>query len=151
MEDVINSLKLTVSKARNYDGIDVITAGNILKNNLTTLSADVKTAAQNIKNYTAGLTTLDTDDFTTQANFFSLSNIKDNIGNFFTSIFPNYITTKVNNLKTDTTNLVQDVTDVVTNPVTIVDETTEINNQSPEPTEITTSNQEQPTDISYTA
>lgn len=120
LEDTLNRLKKTVNNARDYDGIDVSSAGNILKNNLTTLSTDIKIAAQNIKNYTVGLNTLDTDDFTTQANIFSLSNIKDDFGNFITSTIPGYITTGFNNVATGVSNIVGNIGGAITYPFTMV-------------------------------
>lgn len=120
LEDTLDSLKKVVNNARDYDGIDVRSAGNILKNNLTTLSTDIKIATQNIKNYTVGLNTLDTDDFTTQANIFSLNNIKDGFGNFITSTIPGYITTGLNNVATGVSNIVGNIGAAIAYPFTMV-------------------------------
>ena len=68
LESTLNSLKKIVNRAQNYDGIDVTTAGNVLKNNLTVLATDIKTTAQNINNYANGIEVFD---------------IKDGISNFF--------------------------------------------------------------------
>ena len=120
LENIIRGLKKIVNCAHNYDGIDVRTAGEILNNNLTTLATDIKTAAQNIESYTAGLKTLDTDDFTTQANVFSLSNIKDDFGNFITSTIPGYITTGFNNVATGVSNIVGNIGGTIIYPFTMI-------------------------------
>ena len=83
LESTLNSLKKIVNRARNYDGIDVTTAGNVLKNNLTVLATDIKTTAQNINNYANGIEVFDKDDFSSDSGVFILDNIKDGISNFF--------------------------------------------------------------------
>lgn len=116
LEESLNVMKSIIGKARNYDGIDVTTAANILKTNLSTLATDAKNIAQNIRNYTRGLNTLDTDDFTTQANIFSLSNIKYNIDNFFTSTIPEGI----NSIATGVSNATESIKDAIFTPITMI-------------------------------
>lgn len=75
IKDLDNSygdLSSLIATARDYDGIDVTTAGRILRSNLSTLSSDLRTAAGNIKGYSNGIKILDFDDF-------SFSNIMDGI------------------------------------------------------------------------
>ena len=78
-------------RAKDYDGIDVTTAGNILKNNLKVLSNDMKNAAKNMKSYSTGIENLDVDDFTTQSDTFSLS-LGNKIGGFISGIVTSYTT-----------------------------------------------------------
>lgn len=61
-----DNLKSIIRENKDYDGIDITTAGNILKNNLTSLSDDLKSESENMKNYAMGIEKLDIDDFTTQ-------------------------------------------------------------------------------------
>lgn len=111
LADSLSSLKSTLSQARDYDGIDVTTAANILKNNLDIIMNDVDIAAKNIKNYEAGIESLDTDDFDSQSGIFSLSNIKNNVADIFTFDTPNFITTSLNNAKINLANFKDKVTD----------------------------------------
>lgn len=61
-----DNFKSIIRENKDYDGIDITTAGNILKNNLTSLSDDLKSESENMKNYAMGIEKLDIDDFTTQ-------------------------------------------------------------------------------------
>lgn len=73
LDSSYNDLGKLIATARNYDGIDVTTAGKILRANLSTLSNDLKTATGNIKGYSNGIKILDFDDF-------SFNDIIDGIG-----------------------------------------------------------------------
>ncbi len=91
LTESLDNLKSIVGRAKDYDGIDVTTAGNILKNNLKVLSNDMKNAAKNMKSYSTGIENLDVDDFTTQSDTFSLS-LGNKIGGFISGIVTSYTT-----------------------------------------------------------
>lgn len=85
LAESLDNLKSIVGKAKDYDGIDVTTSGNILKNNLNILSNDIKIAAKNMKGYSTGIENLNIDDFTT----FFLS-LDDKISEFIPEIISDY-------------------------------------------------------------
>lgn len=120
LDDSLGKLKSMVSRVRDYDSIDVSTAGNILKNNIRTVMKDLDATAKNIKNYSRGIEKLDEDDFTTQADIFSLNNISNNVMEFFVSDVPNYVNGKVNNAKNNINNAIDGAENAIGNAATTV-------------------------------
>lgn len=141
LEESLKNMKKIISKASNYDGIDVTTAANILKRNFDYIITDVKNTAKNVENYTRGLNVLNTDDFTTQANIFSLKNIGNGINDFFTSTVP----TTINNFADDVGNVAQNIANTISSPITmIVDKINIVQSPPDEETEEEQTNNEMP-------
>ena len=120
LDDSLGKLKSMVSRVRDYDNIDVSTAGNILKNNIETVMKDLNATAKNIKNYSRGIEKLDEDDFTTQADIFSLKNIGNSAMEFIVSDIPNYVNEKVENAKNNINNAIEGVENIIDSTATTV-------------------------------
>lgn len=120
LDDSLGKLKSMVSRVRDYDNIDVSTAGNILKNNIQTVMKDLDATAKNIRNYSRGIEKLDEDDFTTQADIFSLKNIGNSAMEFVVSDIPNYVNGKVENAKTNINNAIDGVETLIDSAATTV-------------------------------
>ena len=120
LDDSLGKLKSMVSRVRDYDNIDVSTAGNILKNNIETVMKDLDAIAKNIKNYSRGIEKLDEDDFTTQADIFSLKNIGNSAMEFIVSDIPNYVNGKVENAKNNINNAIEGVENIIDSTATTV-------------------------------
>lgn len=131
LEDSLKAMKSIVGKANNYDGIDVTTAANILKRNLSAIAKDAKNTARNIKNYMRGLNTLDIDDFTTQANIFSLNNAYNHVSDFFTETLPDGI----NNVITGVGNATKGLANTIFSPITMIVNSINIIDKKEEPEE----------------
>ena len=84
LDDSIERLNSTIREAQDYDGIDVAFTNKTLRSNLKTVSYDITTVSRNVSDYTAGISTLDQDDISTDENLFDLGNLVDNIGEFYT-------------------------------------------------------------------
>lgn len=63
LDSVVSDLKRQVSRNHNYDGIDVRTPGNILKNNLEQVTRAISKDSRNINNFSNGIEILDKDNF----------------------------------------------------------------------------------------
>ena len=72
LSDTVNSLNFILIQAWDYDGINISAAGSTLRNNLRTISSDMKKVSRNISGYTGGIKILDFDDFSIDLNLFSL-------------------------------------------------------------------------------
>ena len=84
LDDSIERLNSTIREAQDYDGIDVAFTNKTMRSNLKTVSYDMTTVSRNVSDYTAGISTLDQDDISTDENLFDLGNLVDNIGEFYT-------------------------------------------------------------------
>lgn len=84
LDDSIERLSSTIREAQDYDGIDVAFTNKTMRSNLKTVSYDMTTVSRNVSDYTAGISTLDQDDISTDENLFDLGNLVDNIGEFYT-------------------------------------------------------------------
>lgn len=118
LDDSVDQLNSTIRQARDYDGIDVTTAGKTLRTNLKTIASDMKNVSRNITDYTSGIAVLDQDDFSSDANVFSLSNITENVGDFFTSTINNIIVDPVKDIANGIGEVGENIVDTITKPIT---------------------------------
>ncbi len=97
-EDSTSRFNSIIRSAKNYDGIDVVTPGKILRNNLKTASLDLKNISQNVAGYIQGINTLDKDDISDQVNHLSLDYITGEIGDFLSNSLQNFVINPINNI-----------------------------------------------------
>ena len=85
LDDSIERLNSTIREAQDYDGIDVAFTNKTLRSNLKIVSNDMTTVSRNVSDYTAGISTLDQDDISTDKNLFDLGSLVDSISEFYTT------------------------------------------------------------------
>ena len=85
LDDSIERLSSTIREAQDYDGIDVAFTNKTLRSNLKIVSNDMTTVSRNVSDYTAGISILDQDYFSTDENLFDLRSLVDSISEFYTT------------------------------------------------------------------
>lgn len=125
LDDSVDQLNFIIFSARDYDGIDISAAGNTLRNNLKTISSDMKNISRNISDYTVGIEELDKDDFTIDFDLFSLGNIANEVEDFVVSTLDATIITPTKKIVGAVENVTTDIIDVITTPIAKVADTVE--------------------------
>ena len=118
LDDSIERLSSTIREAQDYDGIDVAFTNKTMRSNLKTVSYDMTTVSRNVSDYTAGISTLDQDDISTDENLFDLGNLVDNIGEFYTPT-NNQSSEPIKNNEIKIENMTIDDFDSLTTPVSL--------------------------------
>lgn len=117
LDDSVDQLNFIIFTARDYDGIDISSAGNTLRSNLRTISSDMKNVSRNISDYTVGIEELDKDDFTIDFDLFSLGNIANNFEEFVVSTVDTAIVNPTKKIVGAVEETTSNVIDAITVPI----------------------------------
>ncbi len=119
LDDSVGQLNTIIKQARDYDGMDVSSAGNTLRSNLKTIASDMKNVSKNIADYTNGIATLDQDDISTDTGVFSLNRITEKVGDFLTTSYSAAILSPSKKIANALEEVTGDFIDGLTTPVTL--------------------------------
>ena len=118
LSDTVNSLNFILIQAWDYDGINISAAARTLRNNLRTISSDMKKASRNISGYTGGIKILDFDDFSIDLDLFSLKDVFTGGVDFVNSVVDT-VTKPFENVVSNIGNITGEVFESLTAPTVL--------------------------------
>ena len=118
LSDTVNSLNFILIQAWDYDGINISAAARTLRNNLRTISSDMKKASRNISGYTGGIKILDFDDFSIDLDLFSLKDVFTGGVDFVNSVVDT-VTKPFENVASNIENITGEVFESLTAPIVL--------------------------------